>query len=152
MRELLEKSFLGAAIVFGINHVLGHLFLFIPFLSQGEMYMEGTFFGMLYNLQLYFYFIFTNGVLFFTIKHYYPKWHMSWNVILVFIAFNFFLQRNPLGNEGEIVYYVRYLFALSGLFMVNTISDRFSWVWKSMIIASPLLFSVFILVILSFSG
>ncbi|WP_080844883.1 hypothetical protein [Cytobacillus gottheilii] len=151
MRELIEKSLLGAGIVFVINHLLGHLFLFIPLFSLGEMVVEGTFFGMLYNLQLYFYFIFTNGVLFLTIKHYFPKWQMSWNIVFLFIAFNFFLDRNPLGNQGEIFYYIRYLVALSGLFLVNIIRDKVSWLWKSITISSPLLFTGLILVILSLS-
>lgn len=141
MRELIEKSLLGAGIVFVINHVLGHLFLFIPSYSHGELVIEGTFFGMLYNLQLYFYFIFTNGVLFLLIKHYFPKWQMSWNIIVLFFAFNFFLGRNPLGDQGEIFYYIRYLVALSGLLWVRIIRDQVSWFWKCIIIASPLIFT-----------
>lgn len=149
MRELIEKSLLGAGIVFVINHILGHLFLFIPSHSHGEMVVEGTFFGMLYNLQLYFYFIFTNGILFLFVKNYFPKWQMSWNVILLFIAFNFFLGRNPLGNQDEVFYYFRYLIAMSSLLLVGKIRISVSWFWKCIIITSPLIFTSFILLILS---
>lgn len=149
MRELIEKSLLGAGIVFVINHVLGHLFLFIPSYSHGEMVVEGTFFGMLYNFQLYFYFIFANGVLFLFIKHYFQKWQMSWNIILLFIAFNFFLGRNPLGNQGEVFYFIRYLIAFSGLFWVNVIHDKVSWFWKSIIVASPFIFTTLYFLVMS---
>ena len=43
MRELIEKSFLGAALVFMINHTLGHLVLFFPVeFAEGIMLAEGV--------------------------------------------------------------------------------------------------------------
>ncbi len=151
LTNFIEKSLIGAALVFIINHLLGHIILLFPTnnFSEGDLLVEGTIFGMLYNIPAYGMFILINGLVFTFMVRWIPNWKLTINVIVLFIIANIILGRFPWGENGEGFYYLRYAIALSSLFLVNPIVEKLSGIKRFMIILSPFAFIALIFILLS---
>ncbi|MFZ3588474.1 hypothetical protein ACOI1C_04165 [Bacillus sp. DJP31] len=150
MGRLVENSVIGASIVFTVNHLLGHIISFKNLgFPEGELFLEGTIFGMFYNIIAYPIFILINGICYVYIRKKITKWPMYLNVVLLFIIANFFLGRIQLGENFEILYFIRYTFALLSLYSVCYIVEKSSWRIKSLIILLPFLFTGVVILLLT---
>lgn len=138
MNELIQKNLIGAAMVYTLNHGLTYLTLNLglKIAENSNSLLEGTIFGMLYNLPAYLVFITINMLTFSLLRKKFERWPLWLNVLLLLLLAHLFTGRF---NQWDSFYWLRYIISFSSLFLVNFIVYRLSWKIKVVIGIIPLI-------------
>ncbi|ETI67659.1 hypothetical protein [Neobacillus vireti] len=138
MEGLVQKNIIGAAMVFTLNHGLTYLALNLGLkvAINSKSLMEGTFFGMLYNIPAYLIFITINIVTFLLIRVQFKKWPLWLNVVVLLVITHLITGRL---DEWDSFYWLRYTIAFSSLLSVNLIVNKFKWPIKVLVSTLPII-------------